>query len=821
MWVVLRLAAHELRSRWRGWAMLVLLVAVAGGAVLTAAAGARRTSSAYPRFLAASHPSDLLVAPAGSGLAGYYAALARLPGVAVVAPAVGLNLGPVGHAGRVNTAASTEAPADGRLAHELDIPKLTAGRLPRAGRPGEIAVNQIAAARLHLRVGSALAMAGLPNGLPPDSAAAGGRRAQWRRLSERVVGIIVTRASVDPVTDNDKVPLILASTALWHQLGPRYRAYDGAFVKLRPGATAGAVGREAQALARRFHATGGQIYVADESTQVATVERAIRPEAVALALFAVVLACTALLIVGQAAARLLLTAGSDNPVLAALGMTRGQLLAAGLIEVAVAGAAGAVLAAGVAVAASPLMPIGTARLAEPDPGISADLLVLSLGAVAIVVLLVARAAWPAWRLAAARGTGPADPMGAAPGGRSRLAGWLAGIGAPVTVTAGMRLALEPGRGRTAVPVRAALAGTTLSVLAVTAAFTFGANLLNLVHTPRLYGQTWDTAIDLQFTAITPSQARHFFGTNPGVSGWTFGDHGIIGINGQVIPAIGLTRGRGGLLSPTLLAGRAPRSSQEIVLGTSTLRRLGLGVGQQVTVTVSGHRMRDRIVGRAVFPNFGQGTFTPTDLGEGAQTTAAVLSAQAAAPGGPPGFEFALLRFTHGPQRAAAIARFRRSMTGFCSQIQQSTCVVTSQQPNGVTNYARIDGTPEVLAVLLAALGIAVLGQLMVVSGRRRRRDFAILKALGLLRRQVSEVTVWQVSALAGLALLIGLPLGVAAGRWSWQLFGSGLGIPADARLPVPLVLLMGPAVLLIANAVAWWPGRSAARVSPAQVLRTE
>jgi predicted lysophospholipase L1 biosynthesis ABC-type transport system permease subunit len=127
----------------------------------------------------------------------------------------------------------------------------------------------------------------------------------------------------------------------------------------------------------------------------------------------------------------------------------------------------------------------------------------------------------------------------------------------------------------------------------------------------------------------------------------------------------------------------------------------------------------------------------------------------------------------------------------------------------------------VLAAVLAVIGIAVLGQLAVVSSRRRRHDFAILKALGLLRRQVSEITAWQASAAAGVALLIGLPLGVAAGRWAWQLFGAGLGIPADAIVPVPLVLLMVPAVILIANALAWWPGWSAARTSPAQVLRTE
>jgi FtsX-like permease family len=817
---VLLLVAHELRTRWRGWAVLVLLVGLAGGAVMTAAAGARRTSSAYPRFLRASHASDLLVSPAGSGLGGYYAALAHEPGVALVAPGVGLNVQPAGHAGRLDLAAATEAPADQRLGRELDAPRVLAGRLPGPDRPGEIAVDQIAAASLHLHLGSTLVMEALPNAGLPGSGTGPGSDVPVRRLAERVVGIVVTRASVDPVTEIDKVPFILASTALWHRLGHGYLAFDGAYLKLRPGATAGSVSRGAQALARRFPGTEGQMYVADESTQVATVERSIRPQAVALAIFALVLACTALLVVGQAAVRLLLGPGSDSPTLTALGMTRGQLMAAGLIEVAVAGTVGAVMAAGVAIAASPLMPIGTARLAEPDPGVSADWLVLSLGAAAIVVLLVARTAWPAWRLACAPVSsrpGPESPAG--PG--SRFTGWLAGTGAPVTLTAGVRFALESRRGRGAVPVRAALAGTTLSVLAVTAAFTFGANLLHLVHTPRLYGQVWDAAVDLQFSPIAPSQAQNLWGHNPGVTGWTFGYHGIVGINGQLIPAIGVAPGRGPVMSPTLLAGHAPRTGREIVLGTSTLRSLGLRVGQRVRVTVSGHGVMDRIVGRAVFPDFGQGSFTPTDLGQGAVTTAAVLRAQAAPSAGHPGFQFALLRFRLGPGRAAAIARFRRSMAAFCARVQQSTCVELGQRPNGVTNYTRIDGTPEVLAALLAVLGVAVLGQLVVVSGRRRRHDFAVLKALGLLRRQVSQVTAWQVSTLAGLALLIGLPLGVTAGRWSWQLFAAGLGVPADTRPPVTLLLVMVPAVLIIANAVALWPGRSVARISPARALRTE
>jgi hypothetical protein len=579
-------------------------------------------------------------------------------------------------------------------------------------------------------------------------------------------------------------------------------------------------------LTRQFRATGGGVVFGDERAQATAIQHAIRPEAITLAVFALALAITALLIIGQATSRLLTTSSVINPTLAALGMTRAQLTAAGLIEVGAAAAAGAMMAAGVAVAASPLMPIGAARLAEPDPGISADVTVLAAGAAAIVVLLVAWVAWPAWRLASTgtrRNMAPAGPVL-----QSRLTAWLAGAGAPLTAVTGVRLALEPGRGRSAVPVRAALAGTALSVLAVTAAFTFGANLLHLVNTPHLFGQRWDAAIDLQFPspAITPAAVRRRLGSVPGIAGWTFGFHGTVGIGGRVIPAVGLTTGKGPLLSPTLLQGHPLRTGAEIVLGTATLRQIGRHVGQSVMMNVGGRQLRARIVGRAVFPDFGQGDFTSTDLGHGALTTAAVLQEGALPPGAPPGltpagYEFVLLSFAPGPRRAENVASFQRSMTGFCQGVHQSTCVLTGQRPNGVTNYASTDRTPAVLAALLAVIGVAVLGQFIVVSGRRRRRDFAVFKALGMLGRQVRAITAWQVSTLTGLALVAGLPLGIAAGQWSWALFARGLGIPDAAITPVWPVLCMVPAVIIIANAVAFWPGRATARLSPADALRAE
>jgi hypothetical protein len=221
------------------------------------------------------------------------------------------------------------------------MPKVLAGRLPLPDRADEIALDQHGAAVLHLQVGSTLAMDAVRSDVPPSAAA--GKSAGVRKLRERVVGIIVTRSSVKPVAELDKIPMILASTALMRDLGPHYENWGGVAVKLKPGTTLDSFRRRAEALTRRFPGLQGQgqLLVADQHTQAATVQRAIRPEAVALALFALVLAVTAFLIVGQVATRIVAASSVDNPALAALGMTRAQITCSRLAEVGVAAAAGA------------------------------------------------------------------------------------------------------------------------------------------------------------------------------------------------------------------------------------------------------------------------------------------------------------------------------------------------------------------------------------------------------------------------------------------------------------------------------------------------
>ncbi|MGH2725598.1 MAG: hypothetical protein ACRDKS_01345, partial [Actinomycetota bacterium] len=51
----------EARHRWRAWLSLALLLALFGGSVMAAAAGARRTHSVYPRYLESQRAFDQIL----------------------------------------------------------------------------------------------------------------------------------------------------------------------------------------------------------------------------------------------------------------------------------------------------------------------------------------------------------------------------------------------------------------------------------------------------------------------------------------------------------------------------------------------------------------------------------------------------------------------------------------------------------------------------------------------------------------------------------------------------------------------------------------
>src|SRR5207344_2700574 len=47
------------RGRWGGYVVLLLLIGVVGGVAMAAVAGARRTQSSFPAYLASTNPADV------------------------------------------------------------------------------------------------------------------------------------------------------------------------------------------------------------------------------------------------------------------------------------------------------------------------------------------------------------------------------------------------------------------------------------------------------------------------------------------------------------------------------------------------------------------------------------------------------------------------------------------------------------------------------------------------------------------------------------------------------------------------------------------
>src|SRR4051812_2153577 len=142
--VLLRVRA-DLRARWRAWLGLTLIMGIAGGAVIAAVSGARRTDSAYSRFLRSARAPDVLVfhATDPSFASITPQELASLPEVADTVPIVGYT--------------STEpdlnlvASPDGRYGSVMGRHKLLSGRRP--ARSDEVMVSFVVAEARHLRVG--------------------------------------------------------------------------------------------------------------------------------------------------------------------------------------------------------------------------------------------------------------------------------------------------------------------------------------------------------------------------------------------------------------------------------------------------------------------------------------------------------------------------------------------------------------------------------------------------------------------------------------------------------------------------------------------
>ena len=147
-------------------------------------------------------------------------------------------------------------------------------------------------------------------------------------------------------------------------------------------------------------------------------------------------------------------------------------------------------------------------------------------------------------------------------------------------------------------------------------------------------------------------------------------------------------------------------------------------------------------------------------------------------------------------------------------------VLDVQHPAEIVNYQSTGATPVILASGLALGATAALALTLIASVRRRRRDIALLKTLGFTARQLAVMVAWQASVIAAIAVIIGVPIGIIAGRQLWIEFARNINAVPQPTVPTSL-LFVTVGTLVLANLVAAIPARIAARTPAAFVLRTE
>jgi FtsX-like permease family len=773
----------ELRTHWRAWLTLALLSGLAGGVLIAGAAGARRTDSALARHLVAYRFRDARVSP---GLTDKQLATLRV----AAASSFGAVLQGSGHDAQGRAvpdvgphAVEFYASQDGRDGVTLDRWKLLAGRRPDSSKADEALVDSRAARTFGVRPGDTIVVPTyrLEPLLPG--------REFGPPVRVRVVGVV---AATDPVDYPGGV--VRLTPAFLRDRASRCGCEGFVDVRLKRGA------EDLPAFRREVERLGGGV-IDDQRDKSREIQGSIHELAQALWFAVAVGALLSVLLLAHALARLAASASYQYPTLRAVGMTRRQLFALGVARAGTIALVAAVLAVGTSIALSPLAPVGYARELEPNPGLAIDALAAGLGSVAVLAAVLLAGA-----LAAARAARRRDAAPAGEGlGRVRAADTLARWGLPATLVSGVRLALARGRSSSAPLVGSALIGVILAVVVVGAAVTFSASLSHLFSTPRLFGQNWDyrgqLAENLSNGSDTP--ALRSLLSDPSISAVAQGDDlETVRVDGRQVGVRAMNNLKRSV-RPTVIDGRAPTGDNEVLLGTKTMSALRLRIGDTVEVQgVALVKRPMRIVGRGVLPRGDH-----NQLGEGAAMTYSAFQRLGLGTSG----EFVVqARIAPGADRARTLAKLERLLGP-----------PDPGPPSLVADFGGVGELPTVISALLVAIAAAALAQTLVLEVRRRRRDLAILKTLGFDRRQLRAAVAWQSTTFAAIGLLVGLPLGNAVGRWAWNLFAEQLGVVPEPVTPVPLLLLIVPVAIVLANLVALVPARIAARTRPALVLRAE
>jgi hypothetical protein len=820
------------RRSWRAILAVAVIGGLLGGVALGALAAARRTSTAYARYLQASNASDAFINVPGRlpDMPALRPAqrISALPAVTSAATYIGLECEPV-VGGRLRPSFITNG-LDGSLDGEYfrqDKLTVIAGRMPLPSATRQIVLSPLVARFFGVGVGGTvtyefsnqLGRTGVPRGPRPLT------------RSFRVAAI----AEVPPVLVDqaDTGQGAIVPPGATRQL-LQYYQYSWVGVRLTGGVSgipalqgqlAGLATQLERVISQASHHPAPDLTfnVGRGDVIRRQVQQAIMPQVVALIIFGGIAGLALLALAGQGLTQLLARSATVIPAMRAIGATRAQTALTVALPGVAAVAGGLILAVAGAVAFSPLAPVGPVRRYDPARGFQADGLVLGAGAAVAAVILLGLLAVLARRAI--------RPAGSAAERRpSAIAHAAASAGLPASAVVGSRNALE-SQSRQSVPAWVTLLGSVTAVTAVVATAVFGASLTSLITHPPQYGWNWDVLLQAEsgYGSFSRGHLGKLVGSRPAVAGWSTFGFSQLPVGGQITPVLGLQQRRGFVAPPTT-SGHPLTASGQIELGTLTLRELGRKVGDSITVGIPGHERPFVISGTVTLPSFGVGGAEHVSLGRGAMLSeddliravggqlGNVQEGSAVATTLPSAVAIDLVAGISGGQRAALIHSITSANPdGTVGGTYQLRRVLAA----AMVNASGMGSQPLALALGLAAAAVLSLALTVLASVRRRRRELALLKTLGMTRGQLRSIVAWQTSVILVAAVVVSVPLGIASGRWAWNAFAASLGVLPTPVIPAPALLIGLIALLAAGNLLSAAPASIAARTPTAAILRAE
>ena len=535
---------------------------------------------------------------------------------------------------------------------------------------------------------------------------------------------------------------------------------------------------------------------------IAAADRALKPVSVALAVFGGLAALSLLFVALQVTGRQLRRRSDETFLLRALGAGPAMTMADGVAGIIGAVFVGCVVAALVSIAMSPLFPLGPVRPVYPV-GVSVDATVVGLGFASLVIVLSGISILQAYRQDL-RLRSRVGRVARQPSAGTRLA---AASGLPVSAVTGVRFAVDPGD-RDPVPVRSAMLGATLAVVVVIATVVFSTSLNNLVTHPNLYGWNWNYTLLSGFSGdedLPAHQSATLLAHDRYVTAASGVYFAKANLDGTSFPIIGASLHAP--VSPPLLSGHGLQAPNQIVLGGETAAILHKQFGDTVLLSGGhGRSIRLTIVGLATFP-----ALVGPGMGVGAIVDyrlipPAVRNQQGSAVPGPNAY---FIR-TKGPPSQAFLSLEKISQTINSPNSPSPGSaggVIAALRPEEIVDSHSIVAIPAVLGASLAIGAALALGTTLVASVRRRRRDLAVLKTLGLSGRQLGGIVAWQSSVTVVVGTVIGVPLGLVLGHVLWTGFADAIYAVPVSTIPAAYVAVIAVGAVVLANVVAAVPAR--------------